>query len=91
MIPREDLILDVDEYSQQFKKAYNNAYQLALKVTYFTPVTIVPLLSMAARNTKKVALEASYLTKETATEIILKANAQAVNIAKAVGRAQAKI
>jgi large subunit ribosomal protein L10 len=91
VIPREDLILDIDEYSQQFKKAYNNAYQLALKVTYFSPVTIVPLLLMAARNTKKVAIEASYLTKETATEIIMKANAQAVSIAKAVGRAQAKI
>jgi large subunit ribosomal protein L10 len=91
VIPREDLILDVDEYSQQLTKAYNNAYQLALKATYVNPVTIVPLLSMAIWNTRKVAIEASYLTKETAAEIIMKANAQAVNIAKAVGRAQARI
>jgi large subunit ribosomal protein L10 len=91
VIPREDLILDMDVYAERLARAYSGAFQVALKAAYVTPVTIVPLLSMAAQNVRKVALEAAYMTPETAPEIIAKANAQAVNLAKAVGRAQAKV
>jgi large subunit ribosomal protein L10 len=91
VIPREDLILDMDVYAERLARAYSGAFQVALKAAYVTPVTIVPLLSMAAQNVRKGALEAAYMTPETAPEIIAKANAQAVNLAKAVGRAQAKV
>lgn len=90
VISKEDLLLDIDVYAEQLARAYSNAYQVALKAAYVTPVTIVPLLSMAAQNARKVALEASYMTKETAPELIARANSQALNLAKAVGRAQAK-
>jgi hypothetical protein len=52
-------------------------------------VTITPLLSLAAQNARRVAVGASYLTKETSAEVIAKVNAQALSLAKAVGRAQA--
>ena len=91
VIPREDLILDMDVYAERLARAYSGAFQVALKAAYVTPATIVPLLSMAAQNVRKVALEAAYMTPETAPELIARANAQAVNLAKAVGRAQAKV
>jgi large subunit ribosomal protein L10 len=91
VIPREDLILDMDVYAERLARAYSGAFQVALKAVYVTPSTIIPLLSMAAQNAKNVALEAAYLTPETAPELIARANSQAVNLAKAVGRAQAKV
>jgi len=91
VIPREDLILDMDVYAERLARAYSGAFQVALKAAYVTPSTIVPLLSMAAQNARNVALEAAYMTPETAPELIARANSQAVNLAKAVGRAQAKL
>ena len=91
VIPREDLILDMDIYAERLARAYSGAFQVALKAVYVTPSTIIPLLSMAAQNARNVALEAAYLTPETAPELIARANSQAVNLAKAVGRAQAKV
>jgi len=91
VIPREDLILDMDVYAERLARAYSGAFQVALKAAYVTPSTIIPLLSMAAQNARNVALEAAYLTPETAPELIARANSQAVNLAKAVGRAQAKV
>jgi large subunit ribosomal protein L10 len=91
VIPREDLILDMDVYEERLARAYSGAFQVALKAAYVTPSTIVPLLSMAAQNARNVALEAAYMTPETAPELIARANSQAVNLAKAVGRAQAKL
>ena len=81
----------MDVYAERLARAYSGAFQVALKAAYVTPSTIVPLLSMAAQNVRNVALEASYMTSETAPELIARANSQAVNLAKAVGRAQAKL
>lgn len=90
IIPREDLILDIEAYAGQLAAAYSGAFQVALKAAWPTPATIPSLISIAAQNARRVAVEASYLTKETSTELIAKANAQALSLAKAVGRAQAK-
>jgi hypothetical protein len=46
---------------------------------------------MAFQNARKVALEAAWITPETATELVARVNAQAVSLAKAVGRAQANV
>jgi large subunit ribosomal protein L10 len=89
VIPKDELILDMDVYSQRLARAYSEAYQVALNAAYVTPVTVMPLISLAAQNVRKLALESSWLTSETAGELVAKANAQAVNLAKAVGRAQA--
>lgn len=90
IIPREKLLLDLDAYGGELSKAFSDAFQVALKAAYPTAATIPTLLSLAAQNAKKVALEASWITSDTAVELIAKVNAQALNLAKAVGRAQAK-
>ena len=91
VIPKEELLLDMDVYSERLARAYSEAYQIALKSAYVTPATIMPLLSIAAQNARQVALESAWMTSETATELVARANSQAVNLAKAVGRAQAKV
>lgn len=90
VIPRQELILDVESYRERLTRAFGDAFQLALKAAYPTAETTATLLSLAAQNAKKVALEADYITQETAVELIARANAQAVALAKAVGRAQAQ-
>jgi large subunit ribosomal protein L10 len=91
VIPREDLILDLDAYSDKMARARSNAFQVALKVEYATSETTAALLSLAAQKARRVALAAEYVTPETAAELIGRANARAVSLAKAVGRAQAKL
>jgi len=91
VISKEELLLDMDVYSERLARAFSEAYQVALKLVYVTPATIMPLLSIAAQNARQVALESAWMTSETATELVARANAQAVNLAKAVGRAQAKV
>ncbi len=90
VIPRQELILDIKSYKERLTRAFGDAFQLALKAAYPTAETTATLLSLAAQNATKVALEADYITQETAVELIVRANAQAVALAKAVGRAQAQ-
>ena len=91
VIPRDELILDLEAYGDRLARAYSGALQVALKAAYPTTATAATLLSLAAQNARKVALEASYVTPETAVELIARASAQAINLAKSVGRAQAKL
>lgn len=89
VIPKEELILDVGVYSARLSRARSEAYQVALNAAYVTPVTIMPLISLAAQNVRKLALEAAWVTPGTVEELVARANAQAVTLAKAVGKAQA--
>jgi large subunit ribosomal protein L10 len=89
IIPKEDLILDVDSFQKNLELAHSDAYQVALKVAYPTTSTIVTLLSLAMQNAKKVAMDAEYITNDIIFDLIVKVNSQAVNLAKMVGRAQA--
>jgi large subunit ribosomal protein L10 len=88
VISKEELILDIGVYSERFTRAYSEAFQVALNVAYVTPVTVMPLISLAAQNVRKLALESAWVTPETGAELVARANAQALNLAKAVGRAQ---
>ena len=89
VIPRNELILDIGVYSERLLRAFNGAYQISLKAAYVTPLTIMPLISLVASNVMKLALESVWVTTETAAEFVARANAQAVVLAKAVGKAQA--
>jgi len=91
VIPRDDLILDLDEYRGQLSQAYGEAFQVALQAAYLTSATSNSIVTMAFQNARKVALEAAWITPETATELVARVNAQAVSLAKAVGRAQANV
>jgi len=84
VIPREELLLDLDAYCEQLKQAYAGAFQVALKAAYPTPQTVPVLLSLAAQNARKVALEAGYASPETVRELVAKAHAQALTLERLV-------
>jgi len=89
VIPKEELILDVNVYSERLSRASSEAYQVALNAAYVTSMTIMPLISLTAKNVRMLALESAWVTPETVEELVARANAQAVTLAKAVGKAQA--
>ncbi len=91
VIPREGLILDISTYRRRLEKARSDSFQVAMKAGYATKETTSALLSLAVQSARKVALAAEYVTPETAIELIARVGSQAVNLAKAVGRAQAKL
>ncbi len=84
VIPREELILDLEAYEEELKKAYADAFQVALKAAYPTPQTVPALLSLAAQNARKVALEAGYATSETVRELVAKTHAQALALERLI-------
>jgi len=84
IIPREELILDLDAYEDQLKTAYADAFQVALKAAYATPQTVPSLLALAAQNARKIALEAGYAAPETVGELIAKAHAQVLALERLV-------
>ncbi len=77
IIPREELILDLESYRDQLTRAYADAFQVALKAAYPTPQTVPALLALAAQNARQVALEAGYAAPETVRDLLAKAHAQA--------------
>lgn len=84
VIPREELILDLEAYRGQLTRAHADAFQVALKAAYPTPQTVPALLALAAQNARRVALEAGYATPETARELVAKAHAQALALERLV-------
>jgi len=84
IIPREELILDLDAYEERLKRAHADAFQVALEAAYPTPQTVPTLLALAAQNARKVALEAGYATPETVRDLIARAHAQAVTLERLV-------
>ena len=91
VIPGKDLLIDLEAYMNNLKLAYSNAFMVAMQSAYVTKATTAALIALAFQNAKKVAVEAEYITPVTVFEIIQKTNAQAVSLAKAVGKAQAKV
>jgi large subunit ribosomal protein L10 len=83
-IPRDELILDLDSYTDLLKRAHANAFQVALKSSYPTTQTVPALLMLAAQNARKIAIEAGYVSPETITELVAKAYSQALSLERLV-------
>ncbi len=79
------LDIDLDETVQNIMKAYGNSLNLSVTIAFPNKENISILVSKAAREAKATALEADYLCKETAPEILGKANRQAAALNSLVG------
>lgn len=90
VIPKKELILDLDSYRKRLTGALSDAFQVALNAEYPTPETLPTLIAMAAQDAKKIAVEAEYATPETAGELVAMAHAQAAALEKAVQGKEAK-
>lgn len=73
----EELIVDLEAVREQLKKASAESLQVAVRVAYPTPETVLYLLYMAREDVLKVAVECAHVTKETAPLILVKAHAMA--------------
>ena len=72
-----DLLINVDEYREEFVKSVGQALALATEAGYMTEETLRPLLVKAQQHARSLASEAGYLTAETAEFVLRKAGAQA--------------
>ncbi|MGD0802522.1 MAG: 50S ribosomal protein L10 [Candidatus Bathyarchaeia archaeon] len=84
IIPGSELVLDIPSYRKQLTDAASGAFQVALRGEYLTTLTTPTLVTMALQNAKRVAIDAGYITPDTAAEIIAKANAQAKSLLEKV-------
>jgi len=84
IIPRDELILDLEAYEAQLTDAFADALQVALKAAYPTAQTLPILLALAAQDARKVAVEAGYVAPGTVREIVARAYSQALALQRLV-------
>ena len=84
IIPRDDLILDLEAYEGQLTEAFSDAFQVALKAAYPTTQTLPTLIALAGQDARKVAVEAGYVSPETVREIITRAHFNALALQRLV-------
>ncbi|MBI4983088.1 50S ribosomal protein L10 [Candidatus Woesearchaeota archaeon] len=86
----KQLHIDEAEYVQNITQAAQWAVNLALECAYPTNEIIELLLQKAFQESKTVALEGNILTKETESEILARAESQALAV-KEAGNIEAEI
>ncbi len=84
-IPAEELILDLEKYKNEIMEAYRNALALGVAIAFPVPEVLELSVAKAHLDAIKVAVEAGWLTKETAPYLIAKAFAQANALIAAMG------
>lgn len=90
IIPGDELNIDLDEKKNQLKRAWNNAFNLALSAHYITRETILPLLQKASWEARELAVQATFASPETAPEILRRAHTQMLNLVKKLGQINEK-
>jgi len=90
IIPRKELMVDLEAIREHLKTAAANSLQLAISTAYPTPETIVYLVSMARENSLKVAVESDYVTPETAPLIVAKAHTIAAALEQKIKESKKK-
>lgn len=76
----KQLHIDEAEYAQNFTKAAQEAFNLAIEIAYCTHDTTELLLQKAFREAKALALEQDILTDLTAGDVLAKAERQALSL-----------
>lgn len=90
MISGDQLKVDVDATKKSVESSNQEAFALALSISYATKETIKPLLQQAHQKAMALSIGAAVPTKETIADIIRKANAEMSSLNSAVQKAQPK-
>ena len=90
MISGDQLKVDVDATKKSVESSNQEAFALALSISYATKETIKPLLQQAHQKAMALSIGAAVPTKETIADIIRKANAEMSSLNGAVQKAQPK-
>ena len=90
MITGDQLRIDVDATRRSVEQSNQEAFALAMEISYPSKDTIKPLLQMAHQKSIALAVSAAIPTKETIGDLIRKANAQMTSLNGAVDKAKPK-
>jgi large subunit ribosomal protein L10 len=86
----DQLKVDVDATRKSLEQSSQEAFALAMGISYPTKDTIRPLLKQAHQRAVALAVSAAVPTKETIGDLIRKANAEMTSISSAVDKAKSK-
>ena len=90
MITGEQLKVDVDATRRSVEQSNQEAFALAMEISYPTKETIKPLLQNAHQKALALAVSAAIPTKETIGDLIRKANMQMTTLSDAVDKTKPK-
>jgi large subunit ribosomal protein L10 len=90
MITGDQLKIDVDATRRSVEQSNQEAFALAMGISYPTKDTIKPLLQNAHQKAVALAVGAAILTKETIGDLIRKANAEMSSLSGAVEKVKPK-
>jgi large subunit ribosomal protein L10 len=86
----DQLKVDVDATRKSLEQSSQEAFALAMGISYPTKDTITPLLQQAHQKAVALAVSAAITTKETISDLIRKANAEMTSLSSAVDKAKPK-
>jgi len=90
MILGDQLKIDVDATKKTLEQSNQEAFALAMGISYTTKDTIKPLLQMAHQKAIALAVGAAIPTKDTIGDLIRKANTEMSSLNSAVEKAKPK-
>jgi large subunit ribosomal protein L10 len=90
MIDGDQLHIDVDATRKSIEASNQEAFALALGISYTTKETIKPLLQSAHQKAIALSVGAAIPTKETIADLIRKANTEMTSLNSAVEKAKPK-
>ena len=90
MITGDQLKVDVDATKRSVEQSNQEAFALAMGISYTTKETIKPLLQNAHQKALALAIGAAIPTKETIGDLIRKADMQMTSVSGAINKAKPK-
>ena len=90
MITGDQLKVDVDATRRSVEQSNQEAFALAIEISYTTKETIKPILQNAHQKALALAVSAAIPTKETIGDLIRKANMEMTSLNGAVDKAKPK-
>jgi large subunit ribosomal protein L10 len=90
IITGDQLKIDIDATRKTLIQENQEAFALAMSITYTTKDTIKPLLQMAHQKAMALAVGAAIPTKETIGDLIRKANMEMTSLSGAIDKAKPK-
>ena len=89
MIVGDQLKIDIDATRKSVEQSNQEAFALAMGISYPTSDTIKPLLQTAHQKAVALAVSAAIPTKDTIGDLIRKANAEATSLTNAAEKTKA--
>ncbi|AAY80778.1 50S ribosomal protein L10 [Sulfolobus acidocaldarius] len=84
IIPGDKLSINLDDYTNEIRKAHINAFAVATEIAYPEPKVLEFTATKAMRNALALASEIGYITQETAQAVFTKAVMKAYAVASSI-------